>query len=311
MNEEHKKLYTDFSKHLEIKGYKKRGIEEKIRRVKEFLAYIEEEQIELRSLRIKEAESYREYLSLLTDDKSKSRYSAGTINSTIAHLRSFFMYLQGLKIVLRNPFMEIEKVKVKYALPRNILSIEEMGKLLDGIEVKSRLDFKFKVVIEILYSTGCRISEIEKLRKKDIDLEEGYIKIIDDKESQDRRCCLTECALKLLKAYIEIEGMGNKEEEHIFRHGHSFRGLNSFMNERLKAVTKKLKLPYISSHGIRHSIATHLFKNGADIREVQEFLGHKRIKNTEIYTRLILNDLKNVIEKTHPREVKEEEDEES
>src|SRR4030067_624704 len=146
MNEEHKKLYTDFSKHLKIKGYKKRGIEEKIRRVKEFLAYIEEEQIELRRL------------------------------------------------------------KVKDALPRNILSIEEMGKLLDGIEVKSRLDFKFKVVIEILYSTGCRISEIEKLRKKDIDLEEGYIKIIDDKESQDRRCCLTECALKLLKASIEIEG---------------------------------------------------------------------------------------------------------
>ena len=100
------------------------------------------------------------------------------------------------------------------------------------------------------------------------------------------------------------------KDKRVFSHG-KMRTLNRWINDRLKRITKKLDLPKITCHSIRHTIATHLFLNGADIREVQEFLGHRRIKNTEVYTHIFPEDLKKVVEASHPREkrIKEEKDE--
>jgi integrase/recombinase XerD len=143
-----------------------------------------------------------------------------------------------------------------------------------------------------------RINEVEKLTPEDIKKESGYIIIKDDKCRQDRLVPLTDYSRELVKCYLE----NTSADRLVFAHG-AKRTLNSWMNNRLKSLCKKLELPQLSCHSIRHIVGTHLLKKGADIREVQVYLGHERIKNTEIYTRIYPDDLKEILSKSHPREV--------
>jgi len=301
MMEEHINILKDYHTYLELKDFKKRGIEDKLRSARYFLEYIENNSIELKDFLRIDAESYREHLATRLTGSGKMRYKAESINGIISGLRLFFKYLVSVNKALKNPFLEVEKMKQSIRLPKNILSIEQMGRLLGSIEVKDRKDFKFKTVVEVLYATGCRISEIEGLIKADIDLEALIITIRDDKDRKDRIAPLSEYAHGLLRLYVK----DIKEGGQVFKHGKP-RSLNRFVNDRLKRLSGKLKLPLLTCHGIRHSIATHMLKKGADIREVSEFLGHKRIKNTEVYTHLLNEDLKKVIDELHPRERGEE-----
>jgi len=287
-----------YEKYLQLKNYKPRGIEEQLRGVKQYLFYIEENNIDMYHIGIKDAESYREYLRLLTDKEGNTRYNPKTVNAKISFLRMFYNYLTSTGQTLRNPFLNVDKVRESYTLPKNILTIEQIEKLLKNITVETKEDFKFKTIIEILYSTGARISEIENLTRENIDLEKGYLQVLDDKERQNRNIVLTEYALDLLRLYMKYLPVNSVD---VFSHGAS-RTLNRWLNNRLKALTIKLKLPYVTCHGLRHTVATHLLKNGADIREVQEYIGHKKIKNTEIYTHIFPDDLKSIVEANHPRE---------
>ncbi len=300
MKAEHEKIIAEYTEWLNAKGYKLRGVEELERSAKKFFNYSQTAGINYTSLTIREAESFRENLRLQITADGKC-YNTATVNNTITHLRILYKYLTSSGKVMRNPFFDVERMKESQNLPKNILSIEEMKKFLDSIEVKDMNDFKFKVIIELLYATGARISEIENLTLENINLNEGYITIHDNKEKRERICPLTEYSSRLLNLYLKENKTG-----HIFAHG-AKRTLNRWMNDRLKRITIKLELPLITCHSIRHTIATHLLKKGADIREVQEFLGHSRIKNTEVYTRIFPDDLRDLLERTHPREMNTEE----
>jgi site-specific recombinase XerD len=308
MKAENERLLKDFVEWMKMEGYKERGIEEKERVVKDYLEYAESLNMDIFTAGIREAEAYRESLRVDKNKDGEVRYNPKTINYRIAYLVLFYQYFLLYGKALRNPFKDIDRMKESRNLPKNILLIEEMGKLLENISVKTKDDLKFKTIIELLYSTGARISEIEHLMRDDIHLESGYIVIRDDKERQDRRCPLTEICRELLKIYLKLNNYSNKgeilapSEAEVFAHG-AKRTLNHWVNDRLKSITKQLKLPEITCHGIRHTIATHLLKKGADLREVQEFLGHKRIKNTEIYTHVFTDDLLEILERTHPREI--------
>ena len=130
----------------------------------------------------------------------------------------------------------------------------------------------------------------------DINLKKGFITIKDNKERQDRTAPLAEYANSILAYFLETQS-----KDRPFLKGQK-RTLNRWINDRLKKKTEELCLPFITCHSIRHTIATHLLQAGAGLREVQEFLGHRRIKNTEVYTRILTEDLKKVIEANHPRE---------
>lgn len=297
---EHKKIIIEYTEWLNAKGYKPRGIEELERSAKKFFEYIKTAGIDYTVITIREAESFRENLRLKTTADGHF-YNTSTVNNTITHLRILYKYLTSTGKVMRNPFFDVERMKEAQSLPKNILSIEEMKTFLDSIEVKDRDDFKFKVIIELLYATGARISELENLTLENINLNEGYITIQDNKEKRERICPLTEYSSRLLNLYLRENKTGQ-----IFAHG-AKRTLNRWVNDRLKRITIELELPLITCHSIRHTIATHLLKKGADIREVQEFLGHSRIKNTEVYTRIFPDDLRDLLERTHPREMSTEE----
>lgn len=300
--QETKELLQEYTEYLTLKNYKQRGIEDKVRIAGQFLEYASRQELELNTLCFKHAEAYREDLSLMLNKEGKMRFQPATINGIISSLKLFYSFLIAKGKALSNPFFDVERMKEGYRIPKNILTVEQMEKLLNGIKVTNRQEFKFKVIIELLYSTGARISEIEGLTLNDINLDTGYITIKDDKERQDRKAPLTEYALKLLRLYLKE--IYKEDSKTVFPHGKK-RTLNRWVNDRLKRIIRDLKLPEITCHGIRHTIATHLFKSGAGIRDVQEFLGHRRIKNTEIYTKVLMEDLKKAVEKNHPREVRE------
>ena len=299
LREEDLSLLKNFTTWLNVKGYKPRGIEEKERAVKQYLEYARNTGLSVSRAGSHDAESYREYLRLMTDDEGGGRYNPKTINGRIAYLRLFYQYLTSAGTAYRNPFQNIDRMKESQTIPKNILNIDEMNRLLENIPVETPEDVTFKVIIEILYSTGLRISELEQLVRADVHPGAGYMVVRDDKSRRDRNVPLTEYSAKLLFLYLENVTTG--EQGHIFRRGKA-RTLNRWVNDRLKRLTEKLGLPLLTCHGIRHTVATHLLKKGADIREVQEILGHRRIRNTEVYTRVFPEDLKAVIEKSHPRE---------
>ena len=307
MKPEHEKIIVEYTEWLDAKGYKPRGVDELKRSAKKYFEYVEQSGIDYTRPTIREAETFRENLRLKTTAEGRC-YNTSTVNNTITHLRILYKYLMSAGKVLRNPFFDVERMKESKNLPKNILNIEEMKKLLESIEVKDRDDFKFKVIIELLYATGARISEIENLTRENIDLDEGYITIQDNKERRERICPLTEHSGRLLSLYLRENRTDTLLpcRTEVFAHG-AKRTLNRWVNDRLKRITIELELPLITCHSIRHTIATHLLKKGADIREVQEFLGHSRIKNTEVYTRIFPDDLRDLLERTHPREMNTEE----
>lgn len=292
-------LLSSYQSWLELKRYKKRGIDEKLRIARQFCEYVEEHDKNMFRFFLKDAEHYREYLRLLTDDAHAIKYDTKTVNLRMSYLKVFYTFLISIEKTHSNPFENIDKMKVSDIIPRNILSIKQMEALLGAITVNTPQDFKFKVIVELLYGGGLRVSELEHLRYEDVKCDEGYIIIRDDKTRKDRVVILNEYSCSLLQLYIRY--VYDNSDEYIFTNRKS-RVLNVWINNRLKKITKKNNIPEITCHGIRHSIATHLIQNGADLREVQEFLGHKQIQNTEVYTRIFPEDLKAIIEKTHPRE---------
>lgn len=289
-----KNVIKMYDRYLQARDYKPRGAAEKLRAVKYFLDYLEEKQLLPADINVKQAGSYREHLATMTCG-GKNRYTPVTINCQLAHLRHFYTFLIHQGTVLYNPFISIEKMKEGKKILKTIFTVKQMGKLLAGISVETFLDFKFRVCIELLYATGMRISELEQLTKKNINLEQGWIRVHDTKGGHNRRMPLTDCARQLLAAYLPLA------RGQIFRNA-AARSLNKWINNRLKKLCRSLRLPLLTCHGIRHTLATQLLKAGAGIREVQEFLGHKKIKNTEVYTRLLVDDLKKVVEQNHPRE---------
>ena len=289
-----KEVLKKYKTHLESGNYKPRGIEGKLAAARDFLTYCDESDKDYRLTSIKDSEGYREYLSLLTNKEGSPRYRSATINGTLSNLKTFYSFLVSAGLADKNPFASTWRLKEPERIPKNILSIKEMGKLLSGIDIKEELFLK--VILEILYSTGCRISELENLKLNDINLKKGFITIKDNKERQERTAPLCDYSNSILTHFLE-----NQTKENPFLTGQK-RNLNRWVNNRLKKKTEELGLPFITCHSIRHTIATHLLRAGAGLREVQEFLGHRKIKNTEIYTRVLTEDLKKVIEANHPRE---------
>jgi site-specific recombinase XerD len=302
MTDENERLLKRYERSLVARGYKERGIAEKTRYARLLLDYLEENGLTCRGVGLAEAEELRERLSFMRREDGMTRFHPETINVILAHTKTFYGFLMKAGIAGSNPFADVERMKEAKKLPGNILSVEEMGKLLAGITVESRDDFTFLTAVELLYSTGCRISEIENLSEEDTRSVSGCIVVRNDKEGRDRIAPLTERAAGLLELYMKYVYKGGR----VFGRGKR-RTFNRWVGYRLAALCARLGLPLLTCHGIRHTIATHLFKAGADIREVQEFLGHRRLKNTEVYTRVLTEDLKEVLEKNHPREKDEDE----
>lgn len=270
----------------------------------------------LEEIRYREALEYQGFIIERNED-----YSASTVNGYILAVSGFYDYLESKNLVFNNPFATMKRLRLDKKIPRNILSEENMAKLLKYFRewnteenLKRRVSrYKMHVISELMYSTGLRVHEAGKLNVEDVNLFTGYVTVREGKGGFSRQAILNDYAKSVLNIYISRmreltftkRNLPNRDK--LF--GMTPAYFEKYVNESLLKATMYLGLNKITSHGFRHAVGYHLLKSGCDIRHIQEVLGHKSLKNTEIYTKVDREDLRKILDKYHPRQFKRISDE--
>ena len=281
---ENKEFVDDFSDYLRIdKNYSENTVESYMRDIRYFLEYTNKDIIDITK---KDIDNY--ILHLLPNKNDSS------INRSIASIKSFFKFLSLYKGFV-NVSEDVESLKRKKKLP-NYLSIEEVDKLLD-IEIKDAFDYRNKTMLEVLYATGLRASELVNLDIINVDLKNMVINVYG-KGSKERIVPLSKIAVNYLDMYISkyrqlLFVKNQKPTDSLFLNNHGQRMTRQGLYKIIGQVALKQNIDKeITPHVLRHSFATHMIECGADIRSVQELLGHENVVTTEIYTHLANNFIK-------------------
>ena len=242
-----------------------------------------------------------------------------TTRRKLASLRSFFAYLKSDGILEENPFAGLRGPKLQRKLP-DVLSIDEVEELLAApLEALKELRVKKgrvnplkeygfvrdAAVFELLYSTGCRISEITSLRWSAIDMERG-LTIVEGKGNKQRLCVVGKPACEALQNTRDLAEIlwpdGGSDDAPLFLNQRGAKLSPRSIERQMKIWLVKAELPLqITPHQLRHSFATHLLDAGADLRSVQEMLGHASLSTTQIYTHISIERLRKAYELAHPR----------
>ena len=242
-----------------------------------------------------------------TEDLGKYlKYIKNLESTTVAHkitsIKSYFNYNIKRGIISVNPADKVSRPKLTKHLPE-YLTEEEVGKLLD-VEVKSPYDYRNKTILELLYSSGIRISELVNIKTPNYDSEECLIRIMG-KGSKERIVPLGDYAVNIMNDYMNNYRplINKKHTDYIFINNRGDKISRQFIFKVIKkeALKKGIKKD-ISPHTLRHTFATHLLKNGADLRIIQELLGHENISTTQIYTHVTNNKLKSDYETYFPKD---------
>ena len=216
--------------------------------------------------------------------KEKSDEKTSTIAHNLTVIKNFHKYLFSSNITKKDVSEFIDRPKMRKSIPK-ILSIEDVDNLLD-IKLETALDYRNKAMLEVLYATGLRISELINLELNDIDTLEGTI-IVFGKGSKERIVPLGDYAIKYLKLYLERRNELVKDPTitKLFLNNHGKQiSRQGFFKILKKLLREKGLNEDASPHTLRHSFATHLINRGADLRSIQEMLGHSDISTTKIYT---------------------------
>ncbi len=239
-------------------------------------------------------EKYLEYLNNKNEDSR-------SISRNITSINNFFKFLLQEEEINNNPCEFIARPKLKKQLP-NVLSVEEVDDLLN-IKLETIFDYRNKAMLELLYSTGLRISEAVNLTTRDIDFENCIIRCIG-KGSKERIVPINDYAIHFLREYYDKRSLLLKRKlcDYVFLNNHGERltrqGFNKILNNILKSKSINKK---VTPHILRHSFATHMLNGGANLRSIQLLLGHSDISTTMIYTHISREKIKEDYKKFHPR----------
>lgn len=243
------------------------------------------------------------------EDYLKYRNDENELTSTIAHnltvIKNFHSYLLKSRIIDKDVSENISRPKLRKTLPKT-LSIEDIDKLLD-IRLNSLFDYRNKAMIELMYGSGLRVSELISLDLHSIDFTNCIIRITG-KGKKDRIVPVGEYSMYYLEKYLEVRNSMLKKEntDALFLNNHGKRMTRQGFFKNLKSILRNQGLDEnVSPHTLRHSFATHLLERGADLRSIQELLGHSDIATTRIYTHITDNKVKEDYKKYHPRESKD------
>ncbi len=221
--------------------------------------------------------------------------------NSITSINNFYIYLVKDKRIDINPCENIDRPKMKKRLP-DVLTVNEVDKLLD-IPLHTKEDYRDKAILEVLYATGIRISELTNLKMQDVDFANKVVRVFG-KGSKERIVPINKYALKYLGMYLDIRGsfLKGKLTDYIFLNskGEAI-SRESFGLELNKIVKKQGLNKRVTPHMLRHSFATHMLNQGADLRSIQELLGHSDISTTTIYTHVSNEKVKNDYLKYHTR----------
>ena len=247
----------------------------------------------------------KEYLIFI----QRFNYTKTTLARKIAAIRTFYRFLYREKIIDVNPANSVHAPKKNKSLPK-FLSNNEIEQILNNIKIETPAGYRNRVILELLYATGMRISELSNLNFSNLNLEENEITVMG-KGAKERIVLVSTRAKEFLQKYINNvrfmiveDGQQPEQTENspVFINKTGYRLQPQSVRAAINDIVKKIELPKkVTPHVFRHSFATKLLENGADLRVVQELLGHASISNTQIYTHISTERLKEVYNKSHPR----------
>jgi integrase/recombinase XerD len=232
----------------------------------------------------------------------KKGRATSTISRNLASIRSFYQYMTKNKLIDQDPTIELESPKVEKKLPQ-ILSPEEVELLLEQPQCVDMKGYRDKAMLELLYATGIRVSELIQLDEQDLNIDMAYIKC--NKGSRERMIPIGSIAIGALKEYLKKSRpllIQRMDEKALFVNVNGGRLTRQGFWKIIKQYKNQAQISKdITPHTLRHSFAAHLLENGADLRSIQEMLGHSDISSTQIYAQIAKNRIKEVYKKTHPR----------
>ncbi len=301
LNSNSKQDLEDFKSYILVeKNFSKHTAKAYCSDVLSFLIWIDDESCENVNF-----SKVRDYLRFI----QKFNYKKTTIARKIASIRTFYKFLYRERKVDSNPAMNLTSPKRPKSLPK-FLTPDEIEKILNNVKIDTPSGFRNRAILELLWATGMRVSELSGLNFGDLNLENNEIRVFG-KGSKERIILVTDRAKTYLERYIDSARMlipkgyrieDPTENSPVFINNTGYRLQTKTIRNVINEIVEKIELPKkVTPHVFRHSFATHLIENGADLRVVQELLGHASISNTQIYTHVSMQHMKEVYNETHPR----------
>lgn len=295
-------LLFGFKEHLTVLNRTPATINSYCDHVRLFLAGLDKD---IKAVTASDMERYVAGLFAYRDEDKK--YATATVIVKVRALKRFFEFLETGNYIFINPMATIREPKKEKTLPRTVLPVQEVQKILDQPNLGTPTGIRDRTVLELFYSTGIRLNELVSLTIYDADLQGGMLRINQGKGRKDRVVPMGKHAVRFLREYIT--GVRprctkkNRQVRSLFvdRYGKPISKQVVGILVRSYAREAKIKKK-VSPHTFRHTFATELVKNGADIIAVQKMLGHVDIKTTQGYIRALGLDLKKAHTKSHPRE---------
>ena len=264
--------------------------------ITKFLDYLNDNHLDYKKINIDMIRNYLKYLDSL-------KYKKNSISKNLSSLRSFYKFLTEEKVILNNPFKNISNPKKDKKLP-DFLNYEEINKLFDCADTTTPLGLRNRCILEILYDTGIRVSELVNLKINDIEFDKKIINILG-KGKKERIVYYGDYLQEVLDKYINDSRkylLNNKLSEYLILNNNgskiTTRGVEYIIDKMVNEAAIKHK---ISPHVLRHTFATHMLNGGADIKSIQQLLGHESLSTTGIYTHITNDVLRQEYLKNHPR----------
>ena len=266
-----------------------------LRDVNQWMEYLTARSLEATDITRNDVQDYIQWLTGVGK-------SAATVTRAVASLKCFFSWMIDCGYRTDNPALGVKAAKVERKLPQ-ILSSKEVELLLDQPECVDAKGYRDRAMLELLYATGMRVTELIDLNISDVNLGAGVVRC--ESRGKERYIPMYPAAIKALTDYIELvrpQMLALPDEESLFVNVSGERMSRQGFWKIIKYYQKKAKIEKdITPHTLRHSFAAHLLENGADIHAIQEMLGHADISSTQVYSHLVKKQLKDVYNKAHPR----------
>ena len=273
------------------KGLSKNTVSSYKNDISSFLSWLNKKQINYQQV---SGKNINEFISSLFNSGLKS----SSINRKISSIKHFYLFLSKKKIIKYSPADEIETPKQEKYLPIS-MSEDEVERLLSSPNSNRIIERRDKAMIEILYATGMRISELVNLKLTDVDFNRSVLKVFG-KGSKERLVPYGEKAAEALDIYLRDRK--RSDSKNVFLSNRGSQITRGAFWQRIKIYIKRENLKSsISPHTLRHAFATHLLNRGADLRSVQILLGHSDLSTTQIYTHIAKQRLGEILKKHHPR----------
>ena len=266
-----------------------------LRDVRQFADALADQDIALTDAVSRDVEAY-------TDALTRRGKSPATVTRSLASIKSFYQYLLSQGAVDQNPAKGVSPVKVERKLPQ-VLTGREVELFLEQPECTDLKGYRDRAMLELLYATGIRVSELIGLDLDNINLSAGFIRCAN--RGKERIIPLYQAAVRALQNYLDRvrpQMVEHPDEKALFVNMSGERMSRQGFWKIIKHYQEKAGIQKdITPHTLRHSFAAHLLENGADLHSIQEMLGHADISSTQIYTQVVSQKLKDVYNKAHPR----------